>query len=318
MGSGHPFLWPTTLLEDWLVAPPLLATMMTLTYVGTVAMAGMHTLAGERFPGAQLWILGQLLNAIGIAIDVWYPGQDWVSLVVANGLEVGSCPVYFHAIWASRRAAKFPWWLYGWIPAEVLLFWILWPQPYLVRAIAFSAWMAIGAGMNGALLVYRISRPFIRQSLVAASPFFVLSIACVVRLVIVVPKLGRMEAFDPAPVNLVYALANILLPTFLLFGYFMLGQIHGRQPASKPRTAAPSTDVSGPVIRRAAEFGITDREREVAWLVAEGLTSKAIGARLFIAEGTVKNHLKGLFRKTGAVNRAGLVRALFYDAPGSP
>lgn len=51
---------------------------------------------------------------------------------------------------------------------------------------------------------------------------------------------------------------------------------------------------------------LTDREREIALLVAEGLTNQTIGDRLFISERTVKAHLGSIFRKTGTTSRLGL------------
>jgi DNA-binding NarL/FixJ family response regulator len=42
---------------------------------------------------------------------------------------------------------------------------------------------------------------------------------------------------------------------------------------------------------------LTDREREVLGLVAEGLSNGAIGARLFITERTVEAHVKQIFLK---------------------
>jgi DNA-binding NarL/FixJ family response regulator len=42
---------------------------------------------------------------------------------------------------------------------------------------------------------------------------------------------------------------------------------------------------------------LTEREREVLSLVAEGLSNKAIAARLFVTERTVEAHVKQILRK---------------------
>lgn len=49
---------------------------------------------------------------------------------------------------------------------------------------------------------------------------------------------------------------------------------------------------------------LTPREREILGLVAGGLGNAEIGARLFICEKTVRNHLTGLYAKLGVANRA--------------
>lgn len=48
---------------------------------------------------------------------------------------------------------------------------------------------------------------------------------------------------------------------------------------------------------------LTPREREVLALVAEGCRNREIGARLFISEKTVRNHLSNVFRKLGVKDR---------------
>jgi DNA-binding CsgD family transcriptional regulator len=60
----------------------------------------------------------------------------------------------------------------------------------------------------------------------------------------------------------------------------------------------------GPVGPARQEGPLSEREREVLRLVAEGLSSKAIGRRLFLAPSTVNNHLASIFRKLGADTRA--------------
>jgi len=44
---------------------------------------------------------------------------------------------------------------------------------------------------------------------------------------------------------------------------------------------------------------LTDREREVLALMAEGCSNKAIGASLFLSEKTVEAHVRGIFGKLG-------------------
>ena len=50
------------------------------------------------------------------------------------------------------------------------------------------------------------------------------------------------------------------------------------------------------------ELGITQREHEILGLIAEGLSNREIGERIFVSENTVKTHSSRLFDKLG-VNR---------------
>ncbi len=59
---------------------------------------------------------------------------------------------------------------------------------------------------------------------------------------------------------------------------------------------------------------LSKREREVALLAAEGLTSKDIGERLYLSRRTVENHLHRAYDKLGTSGRAGLRRALGLDS----
>ena len=52
---------------------------------------------------------------------------------------------------------------------------------------------------------------------------------------------------------------------------------------------------------------LTDRERQVLRLVAEGLTNAEIGERLFITTGTAKVHVARLLYKLDARDRVQLV-----------
>jgi DNA-binding NarL/FixJ family response regulator len=68
-------------------------------------------------------------------------------------------------------------------------------------------------------------------------------------------------------------------------------------------TTRKSTGVQSPV----ALEGLTDREAEVLTLIARGLTNAELSESLFIAEPTVKTHVRNLLTKLGARDRVQLV-----------
>ena len=51
---------------------------------------------------------------------------------------------------------------------------------------------------------------------------------------------------------------------------------------------------------------LTDREREIVALVADGLDNQAIASRLYLSEGTVRNHISAILAKTNLANRTQL------------
>jgi DNA-binding NarL/FixJ family response regulator len=53
---------------------------------------------------------------------------------------------------------------------------------------------------------------------------------------------------------------------------------------------------------------LAKREADVARLVADGLSNRQIGARLFISERTVDSHVRSILNKLGFSSRAQIAR----------
>ena len=84
--------------------------------------------------------------------------------------------------------------------------------------------------------------------------------------------------------------------------YFGLRWTRSREVVVVKEVRVPA---SGPFVLDAGklkELGITPREHEILGLIAEGLSNREIGERLFVSENTVKTHSSRLFDKLG-VNR---------------
>jgi DNA-binding NarL/FixJ family response regulator len=82
-----------------------------------------------------------------------------------------------------------------------------------------------------------------------------------------------------------------------------LGARRRRQQAERPTTGWES---------------LTRMERQVADLVAEGLTNPAIGARLFVSRRTVETHLSHIFTKCGLTSRTQVAAEVVRHAPEQP
>jgi DNA-binding NarL/FixJ family response regulator len=73
-------------------------------------------------------------------------------------------------------------------------------------------------------------------------------------------------------------------------------------------TVLPS-DVTAKLAHRMTDDSLSQREREVLALLADGKTNREIGAAIHVEESTVKTHLRSIFTKLHAVSRTDAVTA---------
>lgn len=81
----------------------------------------------------------------------------------------------------------------------------------------------------------------------------------------------------------------------------------GKRTDAFPTPLASETGAAHRIPAFAAAF--TERERDIARLVADGLDNREIAQRLYLSEGTVRNHISVLLQKTGLKNRTQLAIA---------
>jgi len=80
-------------------------------------------------------------------------------------------------------------------------------------------------------------------------------------------------------------------------------RVHAGESFIQPRVASKLLLELGRRSRAPQEEELTEREREVLGLLAAGASNRDIGARLYLAEGTVKNHVSNIPGKLHAANR---------------
>ncbi len=111
---------------------------------------------------------------------------------------------------------------------------------------------------------------------------------------------------------------------------YVLKQIRGTDLVGAVRAVASGQSLLDPeaasrVMRRMRDqaaradplAGLTGQERRILELIGEGLTNRQIGAKMFLAEKTIKNYVSALFAKLGMERRtqAAAYAARVFDTP---
>jgi DNA-binding NarL/FixJ family response regulator len=100
----------------------------------------------------------------------------------------------------------------------------------------------------------------------------------------------------------------------------LIASLASRAPAV-PAAAAPGRDGAGRALPASDLARLTEREREVLALVAQGLSNDEIAARLYLSPLTTKTHVSHIMTKLCARDRAQLV-VIAYESglvvPGAP
>jgi DNA-binding NarL/FixJ family response regulator len=97
---------------------------------------------------------------------------------------------------------------------------------------------------------------------------------------------------------------------------YILKQIHGTDLVGAVRTVAEGRSLLDPestarMLKRLREEAgrkdplseLTEQEKRVLELIGEGLTNREIGARMYLAEKTVKNYVSRVLAKLGMARR---------------
>jgi two-component system, NarL family, response regulator DegU len=85
-------------------------------------------------------------------------------------------------------------------------------------------------------------------------------------------------------------------------------RVHAGESFIQPSVASRLLVEMGRRSRVPADEELTARELDVLGLLAEGASNREIASRLYLAEGTVKNHVSNILGKLHAANRTHAVR----------
>jgi len=146
----------------------------------------------------------------------------------------------------------------------------------------------------------------------AAIPFVFLSAASAVETRIRVLKGGALE-FIPKP----FAIAELKARLHSLIRFsqtqresMVRGAIELLNRNLLSGSRGTGEDRHNSLVRRCEELGLSERQREVTLLVADGLEYKEIAGRMNISERTVIRHVQNLYDKLGVHNKVELINRL--------
>lgn len=104
-------------------------------------------------------------------------------------------------------------------------------------------------------------------------------------------------------------LLELIKPHFRNAMANILAERRSRAAMDDPGKGRPGCAVE----RLQARFGLSPRQLQVAAGIADGKTDQQIAAELAISFSTIRTHVNHLFERTGARNRAALVRLISVD-----
>lgn len=88
---------------------------------------------------------------------------------------------------------------------------------------------------------------------------------------------------------------------------------HARWKARRETAGLPVPETAAPLV---SPDQLSQRQRDVLTLVAQGLNNDAIAYRLFLSADTVRNHLTTIYRRLGVRNRTEAARVYWAAQRG--
>jgi DNA-binding CsgD family transcriptional regulator len=125
---------------------------------------------------------------------------------------------------------------------------------------------------------------------------------------------GAFDLIDSLALHYSLALTSYGMVVFALSITFMLFRMSVLKNRELKEKSALLENAANPASAREkifVSYGLTEREKEIARLMVEGLDNKEIGERLFISSATIAFHVTNIFRKFGIIDGKNKGRAMF-------
>ncbi len=108
-----------------------------------------------------------------------------------------------------------------------------------------------------------------------------------------------------------YSLVNIIGIIFIPKHHSDIEDIPEAQKPEAQKISGNTNEIKADMYDKFVEnYGITERELEIARYIADGYSNPEISEKLFISTNTVKNHIYNIYRKVGIKNRYELISIL--------
>jgi len=123
-----------------------------------------------------------------------------------------------------------------------------------------------------------------------------------------------LDLIDSAILHYSLNLTSYSMVVFALsvtFMLFRMSVIKDRELKEKSALLEKATNPESAREKAFKSYGLTEREKEVARLMVEGLDNKSIGERLFLSNSTIAFHVTNIFRKFGIIDGKNKGRAMF-------
>jgi len=131
---------------------------------------------------------------------------------------------------------------------------------------------------------------------------------------IIITITSIFDLIDSAALHYSLHLTGYSIVVFALsvtFMLFRMSVIKDRELKEKSALLEKATSPEAAREKAFKSYGLTEREKEVARLMVEGLDNKDIGDRLFLSNSTIAFHVTNIFRKFGIIDGKNKGRAMF-------